>query len=395
MIHEAMRTATRILGIALILLLAGGSRPAQQARPAANFTYGGNAAQVPAELIDNLVFLPVRVNNSQPSLFQLDSSAARSSIDPARAAEIGLAELKPAMLNLSGLDVTLGALAEAPKKEASARVGRPFEGTLGGDFFSDLVVEIDYARQTVRFYDPGAYNYSGHGKSLPLTMAGGVPQIPAKFSVSGERPHEGSFIVDTALESPVVISDRYAGSHHVFSTHAKTLPAWDPAAGGERSAVVGRLKGFHLGPYVAENVLAVFSPADLVGTGDAHAAGVIGAGMLRRFVATFDFPHHQLILEPNVHFGETDQEDKSGLGIVAKGPGLKTFEIVQVLSGSPGAEAGIQKGDVIAGIDEDAAADLSLSAVRNWFRQVGHRYKLELEREGKTLEVALQMRRLI
>ncbi|HXZ12894.1 MAG TPA: PDZ domain-containing protein [Candidatus Sulfotelmatobacter sp.] len=394
MIRGAIEIASKICGIALILPLAGASRPAQQQPPAAHFAYGGNAAQVPAEMIDNLVFLPVRVNNSQPALFQLDSSAARSSIDPARAAEIGLAELRPAMLNLSGLDVTLGALATAAKKEGSAQVGRPFEGTLGGDFFSDLVVEIDYARQTVRFYDPGTYNYSGHGKSIPLTVAGGLPQIPAKFSVTGERPHEGKFIVDTALEAPVVISDRFAGSHHVFSTRAKTLPAWDPAAGGEQSAVVGRLKGFHLGPYAAEGALAVFS-ADLIGTGDAPAAGVIGAGMLRRFIVTFDFPHHQLILEPNVHFGETDQEDKSGLGIVAKGPGLKTFEIVQVLSGSPGAEAGIQKGDVIAGIDEDAAADLSLSAVRNLFRQVGHKYKLQLERDGKTLELTLQMRRLI
>ena len=385
----------RLLAIALFFPLAGASLQPQQTNAPARFTYGGNAAQVPAEVIDDLFFLPVRVNNSQPSLFQLDCAAAQSSLDPARAKELGLGEVKRAVLNLSGLDVTLEGLASAGKKEASARVGRPFDGTLGGDFFSDLVVEIDYARQTVRFYDPTVFKYSGHGTSIPLTMVGGIPQIPAKFSVARQRAHEGNFIVDTALETPVVISDRYAGSHHVFSAHIKTLPAWDPAAGGDRSAVVGRLKSFHLGPYTAESVLAVFSPANLVAAGDANAAGVIGAGMLRRFIVTFDFPHHQLFLEPNVHFGETDQEDKSGLGVVAKGSVLKTFEVSQVLPGSPGAEAGIQKGDVIAGIDQDPSADLSLSAVRNLFRQVGHKYKLLLERDGKTFEVTLQMRRLI
>lgn len=384
-----------IFVVAAVLALAGESRVPQQAPPAARFTYGGNAAQVPAELIDNLVFLPVRVNNGQPSLFELDSSAATSSIDPGRATEIGLVGSKQSVLNLAGLDVTLGALATAGEKEASARTGRPFEGTLGCDFFGDLVVEIDYARQTLRFYDPSTYKYPGRGTSIPLTIAGGRPQIPAKFIVPGQRAHEGSFLINTALESSVVISDRYAGSHHVFSAHVKTIQAWDPAAGGGGPAVVGRLKGFQLGPYGAESVLAVFSPANLIGTGDANAAGVIGAGLLRRFIVTFDFSHHQLILEANVHFGESDEEDKSGIGVIAKGSGLKTFEIAQVLPGSPAADAGIQKGDVIAGIDQDPAADLSLFAIRNLFRQVGHKYKLLLERDGKTFEVTLQMRRLI
>jgi len=389
------RTAWGFSVVALAITCGAVLRAPQQAPAPARFTYGGNAAQVPAELIDNLVFLPVRVNNSQPSLFQLDSIASDSSIDPARAGEIGLADIKQAVLNLPGVDIALSGLTAAGKKEASALAGRAFEGTLGRDFFSDVVIEIDYARQTVQLYDPATYKYSGRGTSIPLTFAGGVPQIPAKFSVAGQRAHEGSFIVDTAAESSVVITDRYAGSHHVFSAHVKTLPTWDPALGGERSGVVGRLKGFHLGPYVTEGALAVFSPTNLIGSGDSNAAGLIGAGMLRRFIVTFDFPHHQLILEPNIHFMEYDEEDKSGLGVIAKGPGLKTFEIVQVLPGSPAAEAGIQKGDLIAGIGDDAAADLTLTSVRSLFRQVGHKYKLLLERGGKNFEVTIQMRRLI
>ena len=57
--------------------------------------------------------------------------------------------------------------------------------------------------------------------------------------------------------------------------------------------------------------------------------------------------------------------------------------------------AGVHEGDVIAGVDEEPAADMTLTAVRELFRQVGHKYKLLIERNGKTQEIVIQMRRLI
>ncbi len=61
----------------------------------------------------------------------------------------------------------------------------------------------------------------------------------------------------------------------------------------------------------------------------------------------------------------------------------------------PGAAAGIHEGDIIAGIDEEPAADITLNAVRDLFRQVGHKYKLVIERNGKTQEVVIEMKRLV
>ena len=50
---------------------------------------------------------------------------------------------------------------------------------------------------------------------------------------------------------------------------------------------------------------------------------------------------------------------------------------------------------MIAGVDEEAAADMTLDALRALFRQVGHKYKLLIERNGKTLTINVQMRRLL
>jgi len=109
----------------------------------------------------------------------------------------------------------------------------------------------------------------------------------------------------------------------------------------------------------------------------------------------FDFPHQRIILEPNLQFNHSIDEDMSGLSLVAKGANLKTFEVVQVQPGTPAADAGIRQGDVIAAMDDEAAADLTLSAIRDLFRQVGHEYKLLIDRKGQSLTISIKMHRLI
>jgi C-terminal processing protease CtpA/Prc len=85
----------------------------------------------------------------------------------------------------------------------------------------------------------------------------------------------------------------------------------------------------------------------------------------------------------------------SGLAIAATGSNLKTFEVTEVRSGTPGADAKIQKGDVIAGVNDEAAADLTLAAIRKLFRQPATKYRLLIQRNTQTLTVMLQTRRLL
>jgi C-terminal processing protease CtpA/Prc len=68
---------------------------------------------------------------------------------------------------------------------------------------------------------------------------------------------------------------------------------------------------------------------------------------------------------------------------------------MDIVPGSPAADASIQKGDIVAGIDDEPAADISLASIHELFRQVGHKYKLLIERNGQTRTVQLKMRRLV
>jgi PDZ domain len=367
--------------------------PAQSAVASAHFAFGGTAAEIPAAFIGNLIFLPVHVNRGQPSLFELDSTAPVSSIDPLRVTELGLATTQGAVLNMTGVDISVPNLAQSASSDFGSRVGRTYEGTIGNDVLSGVVVEINYARQTVQFHAPAAFQYSGNGKSLPLTFVDGMPVVRAKFSAGGRKSGEALFIVNTALDASLVISDKFAQSHHLFS-HMKTIPVAPGELNVAGNAVFVRFERLELGPFNVDAPLAVFAQGKLPGEANDHIAGEIGAGVLRRFSVVLDYPRQVMILDPNGDIRSEDRENMSGISIAASGPGWKTFEVTQVRSGTPGSDAGVQKGDLIEGVDDEAAADMSLEAIRALFRQVGHKYKLLLERNGKTLTVNVQMRRL-
>lgn len=372
--------------------------PLQNGVPA-RFSFGGNAAQIPAQFADNIIFLPVSLNGGKPSFFELDSSGNPTNADPGHVpAPSDSAALSTAIdncfLNLPGVELPVNVLPVSPRADFAAQMGIPYQGTLGADFFARVVVVVDYARETVQLYDPAIYTYSGQGKSLPLKFAGNVPLVHAKFLIPGQRTLEADFEVNTALNAAVMFSSAYTGAHRISATHFRAAAASYPSLDAGAKIFLGRLKGFQIGPYGIEDVTAVFSQKSLPGV-DKSVAGSIGGGFLRRFTVIFDFPHQRMILDPNLQINKFAEEDMSGLSIVAKGAGLKTFEIVQVQPGTPGANAGVHPGDIIAGIDDEPAADLTLISIRNLFRQVGHKYKLLIERDGKTMEINLQMRRLV
>jgi hypothetical protein len=373
---------------------------AQENTAPAQFAYGGNAAQNPAAFVGNLIFLPVRINQGKPQLFELDSSASVTSVDPsyapnASASASSAPSLPDCVLSLPGVELPMRILPVVGKKDFSLQMGMPYYGTLGADFFNRLVVVVNYLRQTVQLYDPVTFTYSGPGKSFPLTFAGTAPLIRAKFELPGHKSLEANFEVNAALDAAIVFSSAYTESHRFSSVHCKTVAGSYPELDGGAKILLGRLKVFQLGPYAVEEPVAAFSQSSPAKGSDPTLAGAIGAGFLRRFTVVFDIPHQRMILEPNLEFNKFAEEDMSGLSIVAKGINLRTFEIVRVQPGSPGAAAGIQEGDIIAGIDEEPAADITLNAVRDLFRQVGHKYKLVIERNGKTQDVVIEMKRLV
>jgi PDZ domain len=377
------------------------SAPQPQAPPppsknAPRFAFGGNAAEVPATFIQNIVHVPVTINESRPSLFVLDTTAAATSIDPARAREIGVNPAERLSFALPGVTFPFNSLPVRARPELATEIGRSYEGTVGSDFLSRVVVEIDYGRQTMRVFDPDVYKYKGKGVAFPLSMVGGMPVIRAKLVNPRGKQFEADYALDTTLVAGVVVSQKFSDAHRVFPARGnKVKQAHDPQLTGGEDVSLFRLRQFEIARWPAADTIAELSHSKLAGMDQAKLAGVIGAAFLRRFNIVLDYPHQKIILEPNTHFGDYDEEDKSGIAVVAKGPNLKAFEVVHVVPGTPAAQAGIHVGDIIEGINDEAAADMTLASVRDLLRQVGYKYQIVIGRGDQTKTVTIQTRRLL
>jgi hypothetical protein len=359
------------------------------------FAFGGNATEVPATFVQNLVFLPANVNQSKPFLFTLDTTSAITSLDPKVFAEIGISTNQRVALILPDVMLPFDSLPPLARNDLASEAGRPYEGTIGNDFLSRVVMEIDYARETVRVFDPNIYKYKGKGKSFPLRLSGGMPVIRAKIVTPKGKQAEVDFGLNTTMIAGVMVSQKFSDAHHLFPSHGKIAQAYDPQLIGGENVSLFRLKDFELAAGNAHDTIAELSRSKLAGTDDPKLAGIIGGDLLRRFNVVLDYPHQQIFFEANAHLTDYDEEDKSGIAVIAKGSNLRTFEVVHVVPGTPAAAAGIKAGDVIAGINDEPAADITLSSIRDMFRQVGHTYKILVQRGDETRPVSFQARRLL
>jgi len=374
--------------------------PAVADPSAIRYSFGGNASQIPATFLSNLIFIPMQLNGGTPGFFLLDSSAEVTSIEPGAAPGATGNALSYAVLKMPGVQVPMVTLPVIAHPKFAEQFGQNVRGVLGRDFLSRTVVEINYNRQTLQIYDPASFTYSGQGTSFPVTMTPAGPAVRAKFEISGHKAFEAQFVVDTAVDYSFLFSRAFTDSQKISAAHFHSQEASDPQVDDGAKIFLGRVRAFELKPYTIENSIGAFSQQNLKGVKDSKIAGAIGGGFLRRFNVIFDLPHQRVILEPNLQINTLEDADMSGLAIVAKGNNLRTFEVVGVQKGTPGHDAGIQVGDVISGVDDEPAADYTLTELRDAFQKTGnetagHSYKLLVERNGQTLTLKMKMRRLI
>ena len=367
-------------------------------------------ARIPFELNGNMIYLQVRVNDSRPLWFALDTGAYHSilnlpvvqalNLKSGRAGTATGAGGQVQTVTLSGLTFDVGGaplkdlnIAALPLASLENSTGRAMDGILGAEFFRRYVVEIDYVTKEISLYEPAAFQYGGRGESLPLTFHDNHPYVRAKIELPGRPSIEGEFVIDAGSNLPVILLPSFIEEHKLRDSLPPTLKSYGRGVGGEVALPVGRASALHLGGFRVERPVTAFPPAGTFGRDG--MAGNIGSAVLRRFKVIFDYSRRRMILEPNAHFADAFEHDMSGLQLVTEGPGFAAFSVNRVLENSPAEEAGIKKGDEIVSFDGRPASQLRLVSLREMLRQPAKTYSLQLKRGAETVSVTLKTRRLI
>ncbi len=374
-----------------------GTRP--QVTPEVRSTASNQSlATIPFELYFNEIYVRVRVNNSEPLWFVVDSGAGGWIVDRAPASRLGLhleqdaaqgtgagsgtydvAYVKDVTFSLLDFNIQVPLIGVIDLSAHKSQIGRELEGLIGYDFFEKFVVEIDYASKVIRLFDPKTYHYSGVGESIAIIVDQEArnPFLTAEITVQGAAPQSRKLLIDTGS------NDALDDSFVAQSTGPKIEIVSGVGLGKEFRSTSGRVSRMKLGAVSFDDV-------------DAGAGGValVGGEILRRFTVIFDFAHSRMILEPNQHIKDAFLFDASGMTLRLV-PESGDFSVHSVMQGSPASDAGLREGDLIQSIDGLSSPHFTLNQAQNIFLRVGAEHHLTVLRDNQSLKFDIKLRKLL
>lgn len=300
-----------ILALAAVFgLLSSSPTTPQEGGFAFHFASDGKTV-VPFELTKDVMFFQVHVKGSSRTLwFNLDSGAGSSYMDAEVAKTLGLQTVGSGTVQgvgsgdvpvkyvdsvtfeLSGLESAGHRINVADFKPLNEQFGRAEDGLLGYDFLSRYVIVVDYASLKMTVYDPSNFKYTGSGAALPVHFRRRWPYITGTIKVKGLAAQSGEFLVDSgsgdAVDHPAIL--KTTGPLRKIQTGV--------GFGKPGQGALGRAEYFELGHY------RLMGPIASCCSGNPDDQQKIGGEVLRRFTVIFDYPHQQIILDPNHNFSE-------------------------------------------------------------------------------------------
>ena len=277
-----------------------------------SFPVGKTFVEVPFEVESGLMVIPVSVNGSRPLRYAFDTGASgaihynSSVIDALKlkitgkiqgrgaggggaAFEVPIAE--NVKFNIGGIEFSNGIF-------AIRQFPSGLDGVIGRPVFANTVVEIDWEKQVIRFYDPSKYKYLGKGTVLPLTFdQGGRPYTMASVAVAGEKTVPVKLVVDTGATHALSLD--VGSKEEIKLPEGLTKTVLGRGGSGEVTGYAGRIKTFELGGQTFKDVPTSFPDSSAGTAGIFGRQGNLGSGVLKRFKVIYDYSRKQMILEPN------------------------------------------------------------------------------------------------
>lgn len=398
--------------VIVVCVMAGASH---QVAAAARKSPQASPVVIPFEMVTRHIMIKVKINNSAPLSFILDTGDKVVIVDLARARSLGLnlqgevhvggagpgmltgATVRDASLSVVGLEGNIQPVAMAlPLDRLQPRFGHDIDGIIGGDFIKQFVIEIDYPARVLRLYEKDKFTYAGSGESIPMRLnSGGHPIIDAEVTPSGRPAIKGKFIVDIGSGGSLALHAPFVAQEHLPGPDQKTIRAFGSGGtGGKVTGRMGRIAELRIGKFQIENTPTLFSEDRSGAFASRELQGNIGALILTKFKVFLDYARDRIILEPNASLKDLITPASTGLRLIAEGADYKKFRVEELLEDSPAVEAGFRVDDLLLSVDGHPVSELTMSLLYETFEKPGT-HKLTVRRGEQTLQITLTSRRLI
>ena len=371
---------------------------------------GQKKVQMPIEIYNNLVVIPVVLNKTLPLKFILDTGVRTAILTQKTFTDIlnlpysrkytisgpGGEKLVDAYvtnnvtLDLPGIQGRGHAMLvlEQDYLELRNYLGTDVHGILGYELFSRFIVQIDYEKKILTCTTPDRFRKSRKFQTIPMKIEDTKPyiitpiyfqdgtNINAKLLMDSGASH--GLMLDPATDQRITVP-----AHVVSSVIGRGL-------GGEIVGKVGRIRSIEFGTYKLNNAIANFpdpnSYSDSIKIGNVFRNGAVGGEIMSRFTIVFNFPQEEIYIKKNAAFKKGFHYNLSGLIVKAKGSQLNVFEVTEVRKLSVADRAGVMAGDIITSINGITTQILTLNHLNSFFNsKPNKKIRLEIERKGQRM----------
>lgn len=403
-----MKRLSWILALLGIWLTAAGNDKEKPDKERFGFFLAGNRhwTRIPFQLHSNLIVIPIRVNDSDTLQFILDTGVSSTIItDPnvlrtqklnmtrkvklTGAGEGGSLMASVAIdnsLSMGSLRATHHNLVVLDEDvlQLSEYVGTPIHGIFGYELFNNFVVQIDFLRREITLINPKYYRYKkSKGDQYPIIIQDTKPYTEVVAVLDGEKTMPLRVILDTGAGHALLL-DRSQGSGSLPIPEKFVRAQLGRGLNGVINGSLGRIQKIRFGKYELDNILASFPDSLSFGMklNSRERQGNVGCELLRRFFVTFNYRDQYIVMKPVKRLlREKFEHDMSGLEFRAKGERYRSYYVEHIIQGSPADLAGLSEGDELMFMNNQPAAELTISDI----------YKILQKGEGK--EITIMVRR--
>jgi hypothetical protein len=369
---------------------------------------GVRKVQIPIELSNNLIIVPVVLNDALPLKFIIDTGVRTAILTQKTFSDIlnlhysrkytiagpGGQKLIDAYittnvsLSMPGVIGRGHALLVLGEDYLELRnyLGTDVHGILGYELFSRFIVEINYEKKIMTLRLPEKFHKPRKFRTLPLTIEDTKPYIKLPLVLQDGTRFEAKLLMDSGASHGLML-DPASNSAIKVPTGAVSSTI-GRGLGGEIMGKVGRLRSLEFKDYVINDLLASFpdpnSYIDTLKMSSVFRNGSIGGEILSRFTVIFNFPKEEVYLKKNPSFKKKFHYNLSGLVVKAKGAQLDVFEVREVRAHSASEMCGLLPGDIIISVNGINTKEISLDLLNGFLNsRPGKKIKLEIERNGQ------------
>jgi hypothetical protein len=365
---------------------------------------------IPFTLINNHIIIDVRIDGRGPYPFLLDTGG-HDIVTPYAAKRLGIRSVGDTPSSGGGEKSVSSGYAHVARIDAGGALlnnqtvitldfsppdveGIQLGGMLGVEFLERFVVQIDYGAKTLTLVDPAKFSTADRtasGVAIPFVFYEHMPQVTGTFDGRPAR-----YDIDTGSRVEVTLTAAFVSRESLREAYprgAKITDGW--GVGGASRSYVVRAAELSLGSVTTSHPIASFSEAKHGAFSDSNYDGNVGSGLLKRYVATFDYSSLTLYLKPAQSLDpDVGAFDRVGMWINLGEGGMAVMDLA---TDGPAAQAGLKVGDVITAIDGAAVSTRPLSDVRRSLKMapIGRPFAIAYSRAGTSAIAQVVPRDLI